>query len=229
MNALQLLACFLFSLLLPISFFGQEIQRDRRPQSMKEDSNNLYHAEEITTIDVMHALEFAGIGINKYDLGSFDKRYDFFLYAEEFRDGQSVNIDTMLSISNQYHYFERGREKYKLAFIDQIKILTKTEEGQCDLRIHTYSMMAPKEISLEKSDDRQFFVWRNYADTYWKLDKKIPLAVFASSWEDKEHGFHRFCGVVHLAEGDAGTEELLTSSPNYIEISYQVREAKAAN
>ena len=112
-------------------------------------------------------------------------------------------------------------------YFDQIKIFTKTEEAHSEMNIVTYPMRSRKEIELKKTDDQQFFVWRSYTDTRWKLDKKVPLMVFASSWEDKRFGFHRFCGVVHLAEDDARTEELLTSSPNYIVLNYLVREIQS--
>jgi hypothetical protein len=46
--------------------------------------------------------------------------------------------------------------------------------------------------------------------------------VFASSWEDKQRGFQRFCGVVNLTAGEEGTEELLRESPTYVMFTYRV-------
>ena len=79
-------------------------------------------------------------------------------------------------------------------------------------------------LIMEREDERQFFNWREFEKTTWKVDKKVPLLVFASSWLDKKNDFHRFCGVVKLNKDNEGTKELLNFSPNYIIISFLITE-----
>src|SRR5690606_16185015 len=105
-----------------------------------------------------------------------------------------------------------------------IKIFSKTDENNSILDIRTYALSSKSEINLAKNDYRQFYTWREYANTKWELNKQIPLLIFASSWLDKKYNFHRFCGVVKLKDDDEKTEELLNSSPNYIIVSYKITE-----
>lgn len=215
----------LFSLLSILIFHpsvAQEFKPDGRMQIQKEDAHNAYHSDEITNLDMLQALEFAGIQIKKFHLGQFDTVHQFFLFADEYRDGKLIHTDTLLASSNKYHYYERGVEEYSLDFIDQIKFVTKEDDNKSELKIITYAMSTKKSIELEKFDEQQFFVWRSYQDTQWCLNKKIPLMIFASSWKDKVYNFHRFCGRVILTENDEDTQELLSESPTYIQISYKV-------
>jgi hypothetical protein len=182
----------------------------------------MYNVSEITTLDLLEALDLASIRIFKFGLGSFDKEYKFQIFADEYLDGKLVNTDTLLDHTNVYGFFIE--EDYFPGFIDQLKIFTKTEENQSELRLNTYAFSIKKEVSLNINDERQFFIWREYKDATWKLNQKVPLLVFASSWLDKKYDFHRFCGVVKLAENEKDTKELLKSSPNYITISYKVSE-----
>lgn len=207
-----------------INTYSQDVAEDPRTQAQKEDSNDSYNVKNITELDVLEALDLAGIQIHKFNLGEFDKKYDFHLLADEYVHGKLVKTDTLLKYHNQYHYFLEGKEKPSLDFIDQIKIFTKTDENTSTLKIRTYVLETQKEIGLSKLDNRQFFLWREYKETNWEPDQKIPLMIFASSWLDKKYNFHRFCGVVKLSEGDERTDELLTSSPNYIIINYKVSE-----
>ena len=105
-----------------------------------------------------------------------------------------------------------------------LDLQTKTDENLSTLYIKTYSFETTKKIKLDKTDSLQFFNWREYEKTNWKLNEKIPLLIFASSWLDKEYNVHRFCGVVNLKENDSSTQELLTKSPNYIVINYKISE-----
>lgn len=215
----------LFSLLSILIFHpsvAQEIKPDRRMQIQKEDAHNAYHSDEINQLDVLQALEFAGIQVKKFNLGKFDTIYQFFLVAEEYRNGQLVDTDTLLSGSNKYHYYERGRKEYFHDFIDQIKFVTKDTDNKSKMKISTYAVSGTRTLELEKFDEKQFFVWRSYRNTHWRLNQKIPLMIFASSWKDKVHDFHRFCGRVILEENDEDTQELLRESPTYIQISYKV-------
>lgn len=217
-----ILSVALLSLLFFNPILAQEIKPDGRMQIQKADANNAYHSDEITQLDLLQALEFAGIQIKKFNLGRFDTVYQFFLFAEEYRKGKLIDIDTLMSGSNKYHYYQRGEEAYYNDFIDQIKFVTKDDDNKSELKIITYKMSGKRKIELEKFDEQQFFVWRSYQDTQWRLNKKIPLMIFASSWKDKVYDFHRFCGRVILTENDEDTQELLRESPTYIQISYKV-------
>lgn len=202
---------------------AQEVQPDRRIQLLKEDSHNRYQSNSITNLDMLQALEFAGIQIMKFDLGQFDEPYKLYLISETYEKGRVVNTDTILSGDNRYHYFQTGQEEVFYDYMDQLKFITKDDDHKSEIRLHTYKMSTKFNITLDKWDDRQFYNWRYFSNTHWKLDKKVPLMVFASSWKDKRYDFHRFCGRVILEEGEEGTEELLQESPAYVLFSYLVR------
>jgi hypothetical protein len=198
---------------------------DKRNQLEKEDSNDLYNQSQVTTLDILEALDLASIRIHKFKIGTFDKEHRILIFADEYIDGKVIKTDTLLDSTNDYGFWIG--DKYNQGFIDQIKIFTKTESNNSELRIKTYALSTQKEINLGKTDNRQFYNWREYEKTDWKLDEKVPLLIFASSWLDKQYNFHRFCGVVNLKEGDKRTTELLTSSPNYVVINYMVTKTEA--
>ena len=163
-----------------------------------------------------------GVRVQKFKLGRFDQKYQLHIFAETYEKGEIVKTDTLLAEDNQYAYFEAGEENYFLDYIDQLKFITKSEDNHSEVRLYTYALSTKMDIELQKWDDQQFYNWRFYTDAHWELNKKIPLMVFASSWEDKRYGFHRFCGVVNLTEGDKDSKELLQESPTYVLFSYQV-------
>ena len=195
---------------------------DNRSQLEKEDSNDLYNQSEMTSLDLLEALTLASVRIHKFKIGAFDKEYRLQIFADEYVNGSLIKTDTIIDYKNDYGFWIDG--EHNQGFIDQIKIFTKTEENNSLLNIKTYALSSRKEINLGKTDSRQFYNWREYENTQWKLNEKIPLLIFASSWLDKKHNFHRFCGVVNLKENDEGTTELLTSSPNYIVVNYKISE-----
>ncbi len=212
--------CFLSIFCLNLQ--AQKAKPDLRLPLQKEDGNNMYRSNEITELDLLHALDFMGVRIQKFKLGRFDQKYKLHIFAETYEKGEIVKTDTLLADDNQYHFFERGETNYFLDYIDQLKFITKSEDNRSEIRLHTYKLSTKTEIELKKWDDRQFYNWRFFTDAHWELNKKIPLMVFASSWKDKRYDFHRFCGVVNLKEGEEGTEELLEESPTYVMFSYQV-------
>lgn len=215
-------SCLCFLLLICLNVQAQKVKPDHRSSLQKEDASNQYRSDEITQLDLLHAMDFAGIRVQKFNLGQFDQKYQLYIFADTYEKGKIVKTDTILANDNEYHYYERGEKKYFLDYIDQLKFITKTEDNRSEIRLHTYAMSTKKEIELNKWDDQQFYNWRFFSDAQWELNKKIPLMVFASSWQDKRYDFHRFCGVVNLEEGEEGTEELLQESPTYVLFSYQV-------
>ena len=197
---------------------------DQRTQLEKEDSSDLYRQGEITTLDLLQALELAGVRVHKFQIGTFDKEYKLQIFADEYIQGKLIKSDTLVDFKNDYGFWIDG--EYNQGFIDQIKIFTKTEDNYSKLNIRTYALGTTKEINLGRTDHRQFYNWRAYQDTQWKMNQKVPLMIFASSWLDKTYNFHRFCGVINLKENDEDTQELLDYSPNYIVINYKISQAE---
>ncbi len=213
----------LLLILISINIHSQSNKiEDPQNQLEKEDPDNLYNEANISRLDLIEALELASIRIHKFNIGEFDKEYNLQIFAEEYVNGKIIKTDTLLDYTNDYD-FEVDDEFYQ-GFIDQIKIFSKTEDNISTLDIRTYALSSKSEINLAKNDHRQFYTWREYANTKWEINKSIPLLIFASSWLDKKYNFHRFCGVVKLSNDDEKTEELLNSSPNYIIVSYKITE-----
>ncbi len=215
---------FLCLFILNFGFAQTNKAIDNRSQLEKEDSNDKYNQSKITTLDLLEALELASVRIHKFNIGEFDKEYKLQIFADEYVNGKLIKTDILVDYTNDYGFWID--EEYNQGFIDQLKIYTKTDENFSKINIRTYALSTTKEINLGKTDHRQFFNWREYEKTKWKLNEKVPLLVFASSWLDKEYNFHRFCGVVKLKENDEGTQELLNFSPNYIVISFKISEAQ---
>jgi hypothetical protein len=174
----------------------------------------------------LQALEISGIAINKFHIGTFDKKYNFLIIVDEYKDGKNIKSDTILNNDNEYIYFAKGEKEYYTNYIDQIKIFSKVEDTTVIFHFSTYGMRFKKEIHFMKEDKESFYNFRSYLDTKWCLNEKVPLLVYASSWKDEKHGFQRFCGVVNLTRNNKETDELLSSSPHYYSISYLVKEIK---
>ena len=137
--------------------FGQELKEDIRRKSLKEDGSDYYRVEQTSELDIIQALEVAGIRIYKFDLGNFDKKYNFILLVDEYVESNIINSDTLSYSSNEYHYFEKGKKDYFLDYIDQIKIFTKVEDGKIEFHIKTYKISFKKEITYQKRDEDQFY------------------------------------------------------------------------
>jgi len=215
-----LVLTLLIVLLADGNLLSQQFKSDKRIQVLKEDDNNMYKSDLITNLDLIQALEVAGISINKFDLGVFDKKYQFLIIQEEFKDGKRIKSDTLFNDDNTYNYFVKGEKDYYTAYIDQIKIFTQSKDTTFTMNFSTYGMRFKKEIHFQRNGKDSFYNLRSYLDTKWILNEKIPLLVYASSWKDKKWGFQRFCGVVNLSRDDKETDDLLNSSPHYYMISY---------
>ncbi len=216
------LSFFLLSVSLTVYGVAQEHRPDNRPVIIKEDSYNQHRSEQITNIDLLQALETAGITIHKFSLGEFDSTYKFSFILEEFKDGKLVKEDTLFTDDNQYHYYLPGKKEYFLDYLDQIKIFAQAKDSSITFHFKTAKLEFKRSVKQKKVSKKSFYNLRAYADTKWKFGQKIPMLVYASSWEDKKFNVERFCGVVMLADGDEGTQELLTSSPHYYRVSYLI-------
>lgn len=144
------------------------------------------------------------------------------LFSDKYDNGTLVKTDTLGKFESTYRYYEAETPYYD--FVDRIKIITKDNDAKSELFIKTYAFSLKTVIELKRSNKNSFFNWRNYKNTDWKLNKNIPLMVFASSWKDEKYGFDRFCGAAHLTENGKDTNELLAMSPSYVMIYYQVSE-----
>ena len=220
---MKVLLTFLVVLLANGAMLSQQIKADTRIQILKEDDNNMYKSDRITNLDLIQALEVAGISIHKFDLGVFDHKYQFIIMLDEFKDGKKVSSDTLFNEDNTYTYFVKGEKDYYIGYIDQIKMITQALDTTFTMNFSTYGVQFKKEIKFGRYNKDSFYNIRSYADTKWILNEKVPLLVYASSWKDQKWGFQRFCGVVDLAQYDQQTLELLNLSPHYFMISYIAR------
>lgn len=222
----------LFSIFILIVQFSysQEIKPNILPRILKDDPLNQYNIDNITNFDIVKALEILDVRIFKFHFGQFDKVYNLVFTIEESVDGKIVKIDTIYKKTNLYTYIARGYIEYYRDYLDQILIFTKAEENSSTMFIRLNSTSLQKHIKYVKTDPYQFFTWRRFEDIPWRLEKKIPLLVFASSWKDKKiEGLQLFCGVEILSENDPDTVELLSKSPHYFLLSYYVVERNKYN
>lgn len=205
------------------STFGssQDYKKDNRDVYLKEDPQNMFRTDQISDLDILQALELAGIGIYKFNLGKFDKKYELVLFIDEYVNGELIKSESIMSTSNEYPYIIDGGSDYFIDFMDQIKILTKQENNKLTIDVKSYKMNVRKLIHIEKKEKYYNYHFRRYSETTWKLDKNIPMLLYATSWKD-ERGIVRFCGTVKLSENDEETKMLLSNSPHYFIINYKI-------
>ena len=195
------------TLLIAFSILGCKDKIDKQDKSKeikkevnqieKEDPLNLYNSAKINSIDFLEALDILGIQIHKVELGEFDEKKNLILLIEEFESGILKSVDTLSLTSNEYYESFNENGSPNMGFINQIKFFTKTENERSELIVKTYQgQIAKRLVKLKKTDNNQFFLWRNYKETNWKADKKVPLLIFASSWFDESINNHRFCGIL---------------------------------
>ena len=223
------------SALISISAISQEInyRKDDRPQNIKEDRYNEYQTDLISVIDLYKALEeMAGIRIFKVPISPvFEKVYTIFVILDEYVDGEKTNSKDLFEHSflkkNTYHYAVNDtiqqKEIYYDDFIPNLTFVSQDNDTIMRLSISHYGVsIRGTSLHKQKLRDGQFYNWRIYRKTEWKLNEEVPVLVFASSWHDGR--FERFCGTVDLSEDEEATKELLEKSPHYFVISLKVSE-----
>ncbi|MFC0875055.1 hypothetical protein ACE01N_00590 [Saccharicrinis sp. FJH2] len=104
-----------------------------------------------------------------------------------------------------------------------MRIITKENENNCDLSIYLHRTTLNRNFEFTKTYNRQFYIWKKYSETEWKLNEQIPVLAYISSWKDKR-GYIRNCGARELSKGEDATNKILNSSPDYFILSYIVRE-----
>jgi len=222
---------FVLFLVCPIMMFSQKIdyRKDDRSQIEKEDALNKFQSSELNSLDVIQALDYAGIRIHKFKLTPFEKKYKITIILDEYENSEKVKTVELFKGDNTYFYSsdsiitEASIPYYD--FIDQLLFITKEELMYSKLTISTYSISSRNhKLNRKELRDTQYYNWRRYYNHNWELNKYIPLLVYASSWYDSDSDIERFCGTVDLSQNKKDTDNLLKKSPHYFVISYQVSE-----
>lgn len=175
--------------------------------------------------DIIAALKEAGIQIFKFNTGEFKTKQEFILQLEEFYKDSLISKRVLYSGHNWYTTYDEKQQLIE-RFIDQIRVITNKKENNCNLSIEINGTSLNREFEFTKTYNRQFFVWRKYTETYWKLNERTPILAFISSWQDKR-GFIRCCGPRELKGGDENTNKLFSDSPSYFVLSYIVKELES--
>ena len=210
--------------------FAQEYKKDTRTKPQKQDPQNSYQSDLKTDVDLLIALELAGIRILKIPLPPFDKKLKFSLTIDEYANGKKINSEKVpFGNDNTYYHFIK-RDSAELAryydYMDEITIYTKDVDSLCKLSIQSYGRgISGLKLNKKKDTRDQFYEWRSYGKQKSKLNEDIPMLVFASSWYDKNIEAERFCGVPFDLSSDKTESDLLFKySPHYYVISYHLSE-----
>jgi hypothetical protein len=213
-----------------MNIFSQDFQyrEDTRSQNMKEDSFNQYQSEQISELDLIRALAFAGIHIYKIPLRPFDKKYTIVVTMDEYVQGKKIKSKNIIEEDNTYIYTNDSIATEEsvpyIDYIDQITFYMKDNDSINVLELRTYAGGSKMHFKKNITRENQFYNWRSYSKTDWILNENIPLLVYASSWYDEKYKIERFCGVVDLSLKKEYTDELLNNSPHYFAISYKISE-----
>lgn len=175
--------------------------------------------EPIETENIVDALTYADMYIFNHHLGELEKDYSVSLIAEEWKNRQLINSDTLFSVLLSSSVSEDTEKHNKLP----AKVRTKIEPQNDSIVVATVALNDTAKsfhLNLTETFDGEkpvpYFPIR-YADNSWQTNKNIPLVFYGSMWPDKEHGFYRFSNRSYLTsrEDDEVTRELLSSSPHY--------------
>ncbi|MDR0714146.1 MAG: DUF5041 domain-containing protein [Bacteroidales bacterium] len=212
------------ALLLTTAFaVGQEYRKDLRSQEEKDDRHDTYQLDRIRTSHLLKALEMAGIRIFVFPLNPFDKEYKLELYLNEYVNGEKIKSDHFGG-NNMYVYFTKEEQLYA-DYIDNITFYTKDVDSLIVISIGTYSFsLSGMKLKKNKMREEQFYNWRSYSQTDWKIGEEVPLLVYASSWRDEQFNVERFCGASDLSKDEKETRELLSFSPHYFIFTYKIYE-----
>jgi hypothetical protein len=95
------------SALISISAISQDIQyrKDDRPQNVKDDRGNSYQDISISEIDILKALEIAGIKIFVVPIFPvFEKENVLTVYLSEYVNGEKISSRSIDRNKNTYRY-----------------------------------------------------------------------------------------------------------------------------
>lgn len=201
---------------------SQEFKQDNRSSETRVNTSLFSKADNITNEDIVQALNISGIGIHKFELGEFKKKRKLLIMLEKYHNGNLEKTDTIMNASNTYLYSDDTGTVY-YDYLKEIKVFTRDLDEGSLVRIYS-SIRDEINIALPKSNDITYFEWREYKNTDWKLDQRIPLLMYASSWWDEDFDVERFCGVRYLENDSEGEEEFFEFSPYFAIISYKIIE-----
>ncbi len=206
----------------------EQVKPDHRPQSVVQDPLNIRKAEDVTKVDILEALEMTGVYIHKIDIGAFHQKNHLTLKVEEWHNGKKLWSELLYDDDNLYTYQSLSDAEYYRDYLQGIRIIAKNmDDNAIKISIRIGDLLSTRIYQMQKSTEPiQFFEWRKYRDTHWKLNKEVPLAIYASSWKDPKYDIYRFCGTLVLGDNDADTKELLESSPNYLLFTLTTTEIK---
>jgi hypothetical protein len=233
----------IISLMISASVFSQNMPRDiqyrkdERPQNFKEDRHNMYQSDRIGEIEILQALEIAGVRIFSIPFTpAFEKEYQHSTWIDEYVKGEKVNSIPLFRGMNTYLHFPVDSDlpaDSLPVYFDYIPKLTfYAKDGDTIQTVSMYHYRGGTgDIKLKKIKSEEWtgygtqpYFWRAYSKTDWKLDEEIPLLVYASPWYDERIKAFRFCGTVDLSRNEKATKELLDNSPHYYVISMKVSE-----
>ena len=221
--------------LISISAISQDVKyrKDDRPQNIKEDNYNQYQVNGISEIDMLKALEIAGIRIFDIPFSpAFEKEYTFSIKLDEYVDSKKIDTKDILHPflgKNIYsHYIDDTISQESVRYFDFVPKLTIFSKDNDTTLVLTISHLGGSAggIKIKKNIVREWqnYYWRAYSKIDWKLNEEVPLLIYASSWYDERIKTDRFCGVVDLSTDEKKTKELLDYSPHYYVISLKVSE-----
>ena len=224
----------ILSILISINVISQDIKyrKDERIQNIKEDGYDSYRVNHISNLDILKALEIAGIRIFDVPISpAFEKEYNLSVNLDEYVDGQKIKSQDIIQTyrgKNVYVYFAKDSDEQKSVpyfdYIPKLTFFSKDNDSTLLLSVEHYggSLRIPLKKNIVR--ERQFFNWRTYSQIDWKLNEEVPLIVYASSWYDEKFKVERFCGVSDLSKDEKETKELLDNSPHYYVISLKIFE-----
>ena len=219
-----------FSALISMSAISQDFKylNDDRPQNIKEDRLNTYQADRINEIDILKALEMAGVRIFNIPIfPAFKKEYMLSICLNEYAKGEKISSRYIHRGTNIYRYSVKDTIKQEYAlytdYIPKLTLFSKDNDTTVSLKFEHYGNQFGTRLTKKKVREwQQSYYWRTYSKTDWKLNEEVPLLVYASAWYDESFEAYRFCGAVDLSLDEEATKDLFDNSPHYYIISLKV-------
>ncbi len=108
----QKLLLSLSAILFTVNAYSYEpaYKKDYRSTLEKHDSYNRFQTNQINQLDILKALEIAGINMYKISLKEFDRKYQLTVTIDEYTAGEKTNSKTLFSGDNTYIHFPNSKE-----------------------------------------------------------------------------------------------------------------------
>jgi len=221
---------FVLSLFIFTNIYSQEYKKDTRNQFIKDDALKMYNAHSINNVDLLKALSLLGVQVFKFDIGEFQQEYKISITMDEYLNGEKINSKEIIKGNNIYYYstdsiYTENSEIF-YDYINQLSFYVNEKDSIVNITFSDYSTDTRLSLHKKKEREPQFYSWRYYRDSQWKLNENVPLLVYASSWLDNKSNIERFCGVATLSVDDEDTTELLRNSPHYFCFNFKVTNKK---